>query len=300
MISLSQGHLTVLDACDRKYQYIFIDALSGPSTYDQQATTQWGSQFHLMMQQRALDLPVEVMTGANVEMSDSLTALAEAAPEVFAHLPVSSGVGGDETFSQSEHRRTLAFNGYLLTVIYDLVVQSPHQGQIFDWKTHQRPPRKEWLKDDWQTRLYLYVLCETTDLRPEQLSMTYWFVRPGAMPDGSEVESLPVKQDICERQPTFYRFDYSENQHRQTRQDLQRLTRRLTQLLQLAEQSADFPKVALEKGLCDRCPFNIRCDRAPSAPGALSLSPDPYRLLQAASQLTADTVEEIPLNSSTG
>ena len=299
MISLSQGHLTVLDACDRKYQYIFIDALSGPSTADQQATTQWGSQFHLMMQQRALDLPVEVMTGANVEMSDSLTALAEAAPEVFAHLPASSGVADNETFSQSEHRRTLTFNGYLLTVIYDLVVQSPDRGQIFDWKTHQRPPRQEWLKDDWQTRLYLYVLCETTDLRPEQLSMTYWFVRLGAMSDDSRAESLLERQDSSERQPTSYRFSYSEDQHRQTRLDLQRLTNRLTALGQLAEQAIDFPKVAVEKGLCDRCPFNVRCERAPaSAPTALSLSPDPYRLLQAASQLTADTVEEVPLEIS--
>lgn len=302
MISLSQGHLTVLDACDRKYQYIFIDALSGPSSSDQQATTQWGSQFHLMMQQRALDLPVEVMTGANVEMSDSLIALAEAAPEVFAHLPVSSVDTDDEgTFSQSEHRRTLAFNGYLLTVVYDLVVRSPDRGQIFDWKTHQRPPRQEWLKDDWQKRLYLYVLCETTDLRPEQLSMTYWFVRLGAMPDdfrtGSFLERRGERQDSSERQPTSYRFGYSEDQHRQTQQDLQRLTDRLTALSQLAEQAIDFPKVAVEKGLCDRCPFNVRCDRAPaSAPTALSLSPDPYRLLQTASQLSADTVEEVPLS----
>ena len=309
MISLSQGHLTVLDACDRKYQYIFIDALSGPSTSDQQTTTQWGSQFHLMMQQRALDLPVEVMTRANVEMSDSLVALAEAAPEVFAHLPVSLATGDDETFSQSEHRRTLAFNGYLLTVVYDLVVQLPDQGQIFDWKTHQRPPRQEWIRNDWQTRLYLYVLCETTDLRPEQLSMTYWFVRLGAMPDDSRAESLlegqgkrqGERQNSSERQPTSYRFGYSEAQHRQTQQDLQRLTDRLTALSQLAEQAIDFPpnfpKVAVERGLCDRCPFNVRCDRAPaSAPTALSLSPDPYRLLQAASQLSADTVEEIPLS----
>lgn len=307
MISLSQGHLTVLDACDRKYQYIFIDALSGPSTSDQQTTAQWGSQFHLMMQQRALDLPVEVMTGANVEMSDSLMALAEAAPEVFAHLPVSSAAADDDetfsqgTFSQSEHRRTLAFNGYLLTVVYDLVVRSPDRGQIFDWKTHQRPPRQEWLKDDWQKRLYLYVLCETTDLRPEQLSMTYWFVRLGAMPDDFATESLlerrGERQDSSERQPTSYQFGYSEDQHRQTQQDLQRLTDQLTALSQLAEQAIDFPKVAIEKGLCDRCPFNVRCDRAPaSAPTALSLSPDPYSLLQTASQLSADTVEEVPLS----
>jgi len=248
-------------------------------------------------------------------MSDSQAALAESAPEVFAHLHETAGKAASEsasesasksadktvvdevTFSQSEHRRRLAFNGYLLTVIYDLLVIDSrsavdqasqngdgYQGQIFDWKTHQRSPRKEWLKNDWQTRLYLYVLCETTDLRPDQISMTYWFVRLAE-----------------ENQPGFYRFDYSEKQHQATHQDLLRLTNRLTQLLKLAESAADFPKVAIEKGLCDRCPFNVRCDRAslaaptaPTAPTAIALSPDPHQLLQTASQLTADTVEEIP------
>ena len=144
----------------------FLEALSGPATYEQQLTTQWGSRFHLLMQQRALDLPVEVMVGANAEMSDSLAALAESAPEVFAHLPETAGKAASEsasesasksadktvvdevTFSQSEHRRRLAFNGYLLTVIYDLLVIDSrsavdqasqngdgYQGQIFDWKT---------------------------------------------------------------------------------------------------------------------------------------------------------------------
>ncbi len=317
MLAISQSHLTVLSACERKYQYVFQDALSGPSTYEQQATTEWGSQFHLLMQQRALDLPIEVMTGANAEMSNSLAALAEAAPEVFTYLPVSEQPPVSEpqdgpmlaleaaqsfspqsfspqSFSQSEHRRRLAFNGYLLTVIYDWVVCSPQKGQIFDWKTHQRPPHRNRLKEDWQTRLYLYVLCETSDLRPEELSMTYWFVRLGAMPQAGDIEE-PTKPSTTDKRPSFYQFDYSEDQHDKTRQDLQQLTDRLTQLLQQADQGIDFPKVALAKGLCDRCPFNLRCDRlSPSAPAALALSPDPYQLLRAASQFTADTVEEIP------
>lgn len=326
MLAISQSQLTLLSACERKFQYVFRDALSGPSSYEQQTTTEWGSQFHLLMQQRALDLPVEVMTGANAEMAASLTALAEEASDVFAHLPAYFGSQtssqtsvetsvetSPETFSQSEHRRRLAFNGYLLTVIYDLVVCSPERGQIFDWKTHQRPPRRKWLKDDWQTRLYLYVLCETSGLRPEQISMTYWFVRLGAVPQTlSEAlaaeqsvaeqsvtkQSKPErpKQDSAERRPSFYRFDYDENQHRQTQADLQQLTNRLTQLLEQADRGIDFPKVAIAKGLCDRCAFNVRCDRtSTSTPAALALAPDPYEVLRAASQLSADSVEEIPL-----
>lgn len=292
MIPLSQAHFTLLSACDRKYQYVFVDALSGPSTAEQQATTQWGSQFHLLMQQRALDLPVEVLAKADTEMVTSMTALEQAAPDVFEHLSaVSSAVSkeaertSEQAFSQSEHRRTLAFNGYLLTVVYDLLVCSSEAGQIFDWKTHQRPPRREWLQADWQTRLYLYVLAETTDLRPEQLSMTYWFVRLGS-PDAADPAF--EKREASSAQPTAYRFDYSAAQHQRTQRDLQHLTDRLTRM----RQQDNFPKVDVEKGLCDRCPFNVRCDRLPSS---APLPATPYQLLQSASQLTLDQVEEIPL-----
>ena len=275
MRPLSQSHLTLLDTCARKFKYVSFDALSGPSTYEQQATTQWGSQFHLLMQQRALNLPVEVMAGANSAMSESLTALSKAAPDVFRHLPVSFGEGTQNAFSQSEHRRTLAFNGYLLTVIYDLVVTSAGEGQIFDWKTHQRSPHKEQLQNHWQTRLYLYVLCETTDLHPEQLSMTYWFVRSGT-------------------EPSFHRFGYSTAQHQQTQKDLQRLTDELTRMSEQIDSDRAFPKVAIEKGVCDRCLFNVRCDRVANS---LATSPatDPYQMLRAASQITAESVEEVPL-----
>ncbi len=291
MLPLSQAHFTLLDVCDRKYQYVFLDALSGPSTAEQQQTTQWGSQFHLLMQQRALNLPVEILAQANTEMATSMTALAQVAPDVFEHLSAVSQVAerlSDQAFSQSEHRRTLAFSGYLLTVVYDLLVYSSEAGQIFDWKTHQQPPRREWLQNDWQTRLYLYVLCETTDLEPAQLSMTYWFVRLAAGSDAVAAGQMLEKREAEGTQPTSYRFGYSGAQHQRTQQDLQRLTDRLTQM----RQAGDFPKVAIEKGLCDRCPFNMRCDRLPASS---PLPASPYQLLQSASQLTVDQIEEIPL-----
>ncbi|MGB3292040.1 MAG: PD-(D/E)XK nuclease family protein [Phormidesmis sp.] len=290
MLPLSQAHLTLLSTCDRKYQHVFLNALSGPSTLEQQATTQWGSQFHLLMQQRALNLPVEVLANADTEMVTSIAALEQAAPDVFEHLSAVSKVAeraSDQAFCQSEHRRTLAFNGYLLTVVYDLLVCSSEAGQIFDWKTHQHPPRRAWLQADWQTRLYLYVLAETTNLGPEQLSMTYWFVRLG---NSLEADAGPAsnKREAERAQPTAYCFDYSAAQHQRTQRDLQQLTDRLTRM----RQQHNFPKVDMEKGLCDRCPFNVRCDRIPSSAPLPATS---YQLLQSASQLTVDQIEEIPL-----
>ncbi len=284
---LSQAHLTLLDTCDRKYQYVFFDALSAPATYDQQLTTQWGSQFHLLMQQRSLDLPVAAIADAYTDMAASMAALAIAAPEVFQNSSGPSIDSEDSTdsedpegskpfrskpFRQSEHRRTLAFNNYLLTVIYDQLVLTPDQGQIFDWKTHQKPPKKAWLQKDWQTRLYLYVLCETTELRPEQISMTYWFVRLG---------------DQGRSQPSSEQFGYSLVQHQRTEQDLQALTSRLTRMSERLE----FPKVPVGSEQCKQCVFNVRCDRAPDKPSRF----DSARMLREASDISLESVEEIPL-----
>ncbi len=317
MIPLSQSHLTHLDICARKYQYVFFDALLGPSTYEQNVTTQWGSQFHLLMQQQALDLPVGLLSQADTDMARSLIALEEAAPEVFAYLSQSQVAqsqtlatenhqlpqSDSDIFSQSEHRRTLEFNGYLLTVIYDLLVISssttltqPSNGQIFDWKTHQKPLKRDRLQTDWQTRLYSYVLCETSGLMPEQISMTYWFVRTEEDADASQ----PSLTQSDPQKPSFYRFGYTLEQHDKTRKDLQRLTDSLTQM----REKANFPKVAIEKGYCDYCSFNGRCERLIEGPRERSTfgqirfettNTTPTQFLKAARQITAETVEEIPL-----
>ena len=313
MLPLTQSHLTLLDTCPRKYQHIFFNALSGPSSYEQHLKTQWGTQFHLLMQQQALDLPVATLAPADQDMAASLKALEKAAPEVFKYLPVSpaamaappsaspTAAAEREAFSQSEHRRTLTFNDYLLTVIYDLVVFEPvvfepvafeptnpatpaaddrrAMGQIFDWKTHQKPPKQEWLAKDWQTRLYRFVLCETTSLTPAQISMTYWFVRV---------------DEASQQQPSSYRFDYSLAEHDATRRDLQQLTDRLTKL----RSHNYFPKVDSTEGHCESCAFNARCDRRPltNSQGTKSgHSQDPNHLLKVASQVTLESVEEISL-----
>lgn len=299
MLPLNQNHLTLLDSCPRKYEHVVFNSLYAPASYEQHLKTQWGSQFHLLMQQQALDLPVEAIASADTDMQASLAALEKAAPDVFKYLPVSQAQLVSQAqatdsspdkaqsqsldvneFSQSEHKRTLAFNGYLLTVIYDLVVLEPGQtGHIFDWKTYQKPPKETQLANDWQTRLYQYVLCETTGLEPEQIAMTYWFVRV----------------DKAQQQaPSFYRFNYSLVAHDKTRRDLQRLSDRLTEM----RSQNHFPKVDIAKGLCDYCTFNARCDRVPPNPLGQPFQ-DPNQLLKdalkAASQVNIDSIEEISL-----
>lgn len=263
LLPLSQGQLTLLEACARKYQYIYRDGLTVPMGQEQQAQTDWGSQFHQLMQQQELGLPIEPLITADPEMMASFTALQQAAPDLFA--PTAEG-----TFRQSEHQRTLVFNHYLLTVIYDRIILSPGQAEIIDWKTHLTPPPRSRLQQDWQLRLYLYVLAETTQLLPEQVSMTYWFVR----------HRDPQTHELA---PTSSRFTYDRQRHHQTEQALTHLT---GQLDQLRLQAAPFPKVARSKGLCNTCAFCLRCDRVDQ----------PFDLtFQAARQMTPETVAETTL-----
>ncbi|ESA34764.1 hypothetical protein N836_15200 [Leptolyngbya sp. Heron Island J] len=237
VLSLSQTHLTLLETCPRRFQYIFDQALAVPPSPQGQEAALWGNQFHLLMQQQALGLPIAVMAPAHGEMVAKVEALRQQAPQLFQAEP-------GECLRQSEHQRTLAFNGYVFTVIYDLIVLTENSGLIVDWKTYLKPPAKARLADDWQTRLYLYVLAETSQLPPEKLTMVYWFVRHR----DAQGKDLP---------PSDYRFIYSLSQHDRTRADLLRLTDRLSEL----RECQVFPQTdILER--CTRCPFQIRCQRA--------------------------------------
>jgi hypothetical protein len=238
MLTLTQGHLRQLETCPRRYQYTYLDHVTAPTDPAMLERQRWGTQFHQVMQQRDLGLPMADLLREDPALETAVNGLLAAAPELFGPQP-----GG---FRQSEHRRTLAFNGYGLTAIYDLLVLGATSGQIIDWKTYQRPPNAAQLAQEWQTRLYRYLLVETSALRPEQVSMTYWFVAPPA------AQGPPTP-------PSSITISYTAAQHRRTEADLKRLTDTLTALLATGNA---LPKVDLAQGHCIHCPFAVRCQRS--------------------------------------
>ncbi|PSN14293.1 PD-(D/E)XK nuclease family protein [filamentous cyanobacterium CCT1] len=237
MLTLTQSHLRQLEICPRRYQYGYLEQVPVPTDPEMLERQRWGTQFHLVMQQRELGLPIEGFLREDAALDTAVQGLLAAAPELFA-------AQGDR-FRQSEHRRTLAFNGYLLTAIYDLLLLEPNRGQIIDWKTYQHPPKQAQLAKHWQTRLYLYLLVETSDLAPEQVSMTYWFVAP---PNAAAHAEPPSSIAIA----------YSEAEHQRTEADLRRLTDQLTVLL---TPGGDLPQVNPEQGHCADCSYAVRCQR---------------------------------------
>ncbi len=231
---LSQGQLNLLERCPRLFQHAYLDQLSSPTSLEQQERQIWGSRFHLLMQQRELGLPIESLVEEDTQMQGWMKAFAGAAPEI--STPPSS-----QLFRESEHCRTLKVQDYLLTVVYDLLIADERRAQILDWKTYPKPQNRRWLEQNWQTLLYLYVLVETSDYLPEQISMTYWFVQ-------------------SPKEPQSLKFAYDAAQHKQTGQKLNLLLSQLSDWRQRYQAGEPFPQVG-EGSVCDSCQFAVRCER---------------------------------------
>jgi hypothetical protein len=248
---LSQGHLKILSECPRKFEYIYLDSLFSPTEPDQYQNMQRGSDFHRLMHQQSLDMPIEPFLISNPEQGATMAELRKVAPHLFpdppAMLPDTEvPILGDR---ESEQVRTLLMEDtYLFTVIYDLVILDD-KAQIIDWKTHGQPRQPERLAQDWQTRLYMYLLAETSDYAPADISFTYWFV-----------QSQP---------PTSVSFPYSATLHAQTAADLAALLAKTTAWLKAYPQA--FPMVETGSRLCSSCHFAARCDRLPKPSSALAL-----------------------------
>jgi hypothetical protein len=231
MLRLSQRHLKILETCPRQFEYTYLDRL----TPIQQSRTQLGSDFHLLMQQRELGLPIEPILARSPQIKGLIEAIVATAPELFELEP--------SVWRESEHVRTLTMDNYLFTSIYDLVILTPDRAEIIDWKTYPLPKYKKDLTHEWQTRLYLYLLAETSDYLPKQITFTYWFI-----------QSTP--------KPKSVRICYTLKQHRQTHQDLLTLLGKLTDCLDAAKSHREqFPQIATSTGLCQKCNFAPRCGR---------------------------------------
>ncbi|WP_017305142.1 PD-(D/E)XK nuclease family protein [Spirulina subsalsa] len=243
MLRLNQSHLTKLETCPRQFQHSILEQFLSPVAPDLQEKAEWGKHFHLLMQQQELGLPLSPLLEQEQEMGASVISLLNATHERRLNHP--------QHWQEAEHARTLNFEDFLLTVVYDLLITQPNQGEIYDWKTYPKPKKHQLLAQQWQTKLYLFVLAETSHYQPEQLSMTYWFVQSktaSSSPDKTAIQSA--------------RIAYNVKQHETIRQQLKTLLNQLKQDLENYErQNIPFPQVAEEKGICPRCLFAHRCQR---------------------------------------
>lgn len=205
LFRLSQAHLNLLEICPPQFQKIYLEQLILPTNPNQEEKKEWGNLFHLLMQQKELNLPVELLLKENIELKNSLETLIEKSSEILNYQEIIN--------RQAEHYLSLNYHDYLLTVIYDLLITYKNQAIIFDWKTYALTKKvNEKLEKNWQTKLYLYVLAETSNYKPEDISITYWFIQ-------------------SPNQIQHYTIKYNSKKHKQTQQDLNKILVKLNQWL---------------------------------------------------------------------
>jgi hypothetical protein len=238
-LHLSQGLLNLLSTCPRKFQHTYLEQLTPPIELEQQTRLDQGSRFHRLMQQWQMGLPIAPQLQSDLQLQQWFEAFL-AAPEILTLEGKSQ--------RQSEHQRTLEFQGYLFTVIYDLLLTGNQAAKILDWKTYPRPHRADRLASNWQTRLYPFVLAETSRYEPEQIALIYWFF---------QAKDFHTTQQTAQS----LTFQYDRRQHAQTRHDLSALLQQLTHWLEQYQQGKDFPLTTTIEP-CETCNFAFRCDRA--------------------------------------
>ena len=236
LLRLSQGQLNLLESCPRKFQHTYLEQLRPPINPEYEESLLQGSRFHLLMQQREMGLKIGSFLQTDNQLQTWMQTFANIAPDIL-NPSIDS-----EAFRESEHYRTLQQQNYLLTVIYDLLIADKEKAQILDWKTYRKPPNKRKLQYDWQTRLYMYVLAETSDYLPENISMTYWFVQSQSKPYSIE-------------------FTYSSTQHQQTEKKLNQHLKKLTKWLRVYQEGKDLPQVSEGSKTCNYCQYASRCQR---------------------------------------
>ncbi|MGK7958461.1 MAG: PD-(D/E)XK nuclease family protein [Crocosphaera sp.] len=226
LIRLSQGQLNLLELCPPQFQRVYLQQLSLPISPDVQENLLWGNQFHQLMQQHFLDLPLDSILDRDQNLKKIVEALLKGVNEQHGLNSAS--------WKEAEHYRCLEKGNYLLTAIYDLLIVDENKAQILDWKTYLQPQNKKKLENNWQTKLYLYLLAETSNYLPEQMSMTYWFVK------------IP-------HEPQFLTFEYNEELHNKTSLELETLCSNLDNyLVEFKQNNIDFPH---HKTCESQCPY---------------------------------------------
>lgn len=253
LLQVSQGHLHTFDDCPRKFQYQYIDQIGVPTPVEEQAPYIRGSRFHRLLQQHELGLAVQSLAAEHSPLDHWLNRFLAAEPAILG--------GGVEPAPiplqrQSEQLRSQLCQNFLVVAVYDLFLAYPQHAQILDWKTYPRPQNPQHLTQSWQTRLYLYLLAETSSYQPEQLSMTYWFFERSESPENGTGEPTL---------PEFVQIPYTERLHHQTHQDLHQRLQRLETFLADYAKGDPFPQLPEGASRCHTCAFAVQCQRSHQA-----------------------------------
>ena len=240
----SQGSLQDYSDCRRRFLLKYLKHTAWPAVHAEPALEnerhiRRGERFHRLAQQFLSGVP-----------SDRLAEMAAADPDENLALwwrSFSAEIPAQLTGTRFIELALFApVNNLRLAARYDLILAAPDaKFVIYDWKTSLSRPKRTWLANRLQTRVYPYLLVlagaqlnQGRPILPDQVSMLYWFA---AFPHQPE------------------RFVYSTSQFEKDRVFLRKV---ISEIHSLPE--AEF-QLTSELDRCQYCVYRSLCDRGIAA-----------------------------------
>jgi len=239
----SQANLQDFQDCRRRFQLRYLQRQAWPAVASEPALEneryqRLGERFHRLAHQSLLGVPA---TRLEAGLDDSQ--LARWWQNYSAHV---GELLASAAALHPEITLSAPLGDFRLLAKYDLLAVYPDgRVRIVDWKTYRFRPKRIWLSQRMQTRVYPYLLVQAGSfinsrkpIRPEQVEMVYWFAE------------FPTRPET---------FAYSERQFRRDASDLASLVKIIHEM-----EEADFP-LTDDFRLCQYCVYRSLCDRGVKA-----------------------------------
>jgi hypothetical protein len=248
----SQGSLQDYVECPRRFLLRYLLRLAWPAlqsepVVENERLMQQGERFHRLAQQYWLGVPADRL--AAMIHDDELRQWWEQ----FTHFAKNLQ---DARRLYPEAGLSAPLGEQRLTAQFDLIAAgADRKFTIYDWKTSHRKPRRAWLGERMQTRVYPYLLARAgasfndgNAISPKNVEMVYWYP---AHPDRPE------------------RFTYSATKHDEDQAYLtglvEEIARRAGSLASAQGPESDpFPLTAQEQR-CAFCIYRSLCERGERA-----------------------------------
>jgi len=257
----SQGSLQDYVDCPRRFQLRYVQRLVWPAlevepALENERYLQQGAVFHRLVHQHILGIPPE-------RLSSTVT---DEVLRRWWHNYLESGPSDLPPFRYPEVLVSAPVSGHRLVAKYDLVAVEPGQqagfgesrlrraqtsassdfgelsrAVIVDWKTSRKRPRRKWLAERLQSRVYPYLLVRAgahlnkdRSFEPGRVDMVYWFA------------SFPARSE---------RFTYDAAQYEADGAYLASLIEEIKGL------GDDGWPLTDREGRCRYCPYRSLCQR---------------------------------------
>ena len=245
----SQASLQDYHDCRRRFELRYLERLPWPAietepVLENERYLQKGAAFHHLVHQHQIGLPANALSAQikDEELSDWWQRYLDSRTGVTA-MP-----GGSPVRSYPEQLLAAPLAGHILLAKFDLLLVQPGEHlRIVDWKTSRYRPKRSWLADRQQTRVYRFLAAAAAQHlnggqppNPDAVEMVYWFTQ------------TPLQPEI---------FTYSQEQYQADRESL---SRKIAEIA--ASQPGSFPLTTDEKR-CRFCVYRSLCDRGVSAGG---------------------------------